>query len=277
MGLDVVALRREYKGPHHMITTSDNQILFLRVWEPAAQKHKDSAVLIFHGITAHSGPYTMIADPLAQRGFTVYGLDLRGHGLSDGNRGDYPSSERLIKDLCEAVSFVKGRHRKVVVLGHSLGVLSAVIALNNCLESIDGAVLLSGARTLKPGVYPTISVVQKLRILFSSIVDPGKPVIKYEREGQVGLDDPLFTFRYTLRFMRIAALRQITFPTDMKIPVFVGVGDKDELFSIDACRELYDEVPSTVKEFHVAVGGRHAQFPPGGWDPLAQWIEGHFD
>jgi alpha-beta hydrolase superfamily lysophospholipase len=276
MTIDAPALRHKYEGPHHLITTSDGKTLFLRMWEPSAQTLKDSAVLIFHGITAHSGPYSMLADPLTRRGFTVYGLDLRGHGLSDGNRGDYPSKERFVKDLCETIAFVKERHPKVVILGHSLGVLSSVVALNNCLENIDGAVLLSGARTVRPGVYPQPSRVQKLKIVLSSLASPSKPVIKYGRDGMVGRNDPLFNFRYTLRFMRIAALRQMAFPKTMSFPVFVGVGDSDELFSIEACRELYEEVPSEVKEFHIAVGGKHAEFPQGSWNPLMEWLEKHF-
>jgi len=275
--LDVLALRREYKGPHCLITASDDRTLFLRMWVPSVQKSRDSAILILHGITAYSGPYKIIAEHLAARGFTVYGLDLRGHGLSDGNRGDCPSKQRFVKDLCEAIAFVKSRHQKVVLLGHSLGVLSTIIALNNCLENIDGAALLSGARTLKPGSSSSISVFEKLRIVLSSLIRPSKAVINYWREGMVGRDDPLFTFLYTLRFMRITALRQISFPENMSLPVFVGVGDSDELFSVEACRELYDEVPSKEKEFHIAVGAKHAQFPPGCWDPLVEWADKHFD
>jgi len=276
MTIDAPALRRKFEGPHQLITTSDGQTLFLRMWEPTAQTQKDSAVLIFHGITAHSGPYSMLAEPLTRRGFTVYGLDLRGHGLSDGNRGDYPSKELFIKDLCESIAFVKARHPKLIILGHSLGVLSSVVALNNCLENIDGAVLLSGARTLRPGIYPQLSVVQKLKIVLSSLVSPSRPVIRYEREGMVGRDDPLFNFRYTLRFMRITALSQMTFPKNMNIPAFVGVGDNDELFSVEACRDLYNEIPSQVKEFRVAAGAKHAVFPQGSWNPLMDWLEKHF-
>jgi acylglycerol lipase len=277
MTIDVVDLRSKFESPHHLLKTTDNQILFVWLWEPHAQPRKDSAILLFHGITAYAGPYELLLKPLVKRGFTVYGLDLRGHGLSDGVRGDYPSRERLVKDLCEAVAFVNERHQKVVLLGHSLGVLSSIIALNNCLDKVAGAVLLSGARTLKSNGAQNISLVQKMKILLSSLINPSKPVIKYEREGQVGLDDPIFNFRYTLRFMRILALRQMEFPKDMQIPVFVGVGDCDELFSVEDCKMLFEEIPSEVKQFHVVEGGKHAEFQPGSWDPLGVWLEENFD
>jgi acylglycerol lipase len=277
MALDIQSLRNQFEGPHHLITTSDNKILFLREWESRNEVSKSTAILLFHGITAYSGPYGLVTRPLTNLGFTVYGLDLRGHGLSDGNRGDYPSKARLVKDLCEAIQFVKQLHPKVVILGHSLGVLSAAIAFNNCLENIDGAVLLSGARKTRPNAYPPMSTTQKMKILFSSVLRPSKPVIKYYREGMLGLDNPLFNFNYTYRFMKITSIRDFTFPDFGDMPIFVGVGDKDELFAVEDCRALFDEIPSTEKMFHVAKGGTHSDFPPGSWDPLNTWLDEHFD
>jgi len=277
MTLNIPSLRKEFEGPHHLLTTSDNQILFLRKWEPGMEEIKDTAILLFHGITAYSGPYGLITKPLTELGFSVYGLDLRGHGLSDGNRGDSPSMNRFVKDLCESIQFVKQLHSKVVLLGHSLGVLSSLIALNNCLENIDGAALLSGARITKSNLYAEMSLTQKLNILLNSIFRPSKPVIRYYREGMIGLDNPLFNFSYTYRFMKIVSLRDFTFPELGEMPVFVGIGDNDELFSVEDCRALFDEVPSTNKMFHIAVGAKHSEFPPGSWDPLGRWLDEQFD
>jgi alpha-beta hydrolase superfamily lysophospholipase len=218
----------------------------------------------------------MFAEPLAERGFTVYGLDLRGHGLSDGNRGDCPSEERFVKDICETIEFVRERHEKVVLMGHSLGVLSSLFAMKHCLKNINGSILLSGGVSIRPGVVRERSAAEKLKILFSSIISPGKPVIKYEREGMVGLDDPLFTFKYTLRFLRMVKFDAIDFPEKLEFPVFVGVGDSDELFSVESCKELYDAVPSDSKEFYVAPGAKHAEFPEGAWNPLITWIDSQF-
>jgi acylglycerol lipase len=275
MVVDIPSLRSAFEAPHHLITTSDNQILFLRKWE-SENKSKETAILLLHGITAYSGPYDIFAKPLADQGFTVYGLDLRGHGLSDGNRGDSPSLERYVMDLCESITYVKKFHPKVVLFGHSLGVLSSLLALSNCLGSIDGIALLSGARTTRPSAYPPMSTIKKLKIAFSHLVKPSKPVIQYYREGMVGLDDPLFNFKYTFRFMRIVSLRDFEFPDVQNMPVFVGIGDNDELFSVEACRVLYEEIPSENKVFHVAVGGKHTEFPRGSMDPLGVWFDEQF-
>ena len=277
MEVDIPTLRNSFEGPHDLIPTSDNQILFLRKWEAVGEVSKKSAILLLHGITAYSGPYGMIANPLTKLGFTVYGLDLRGHGLSDGNRGDNPGIDRFSKDLCEAIEFVRAFHPKVVILGHSLGVLSSMIAISNCLDNIDGAVLLSGARKTRSSAYPPMSTGQKLKVLFCSILRPSKPVIHYYRDGMTGLDDPLFNFYYTYRFMKIVGLRNFIFPDLESMPVFVGVGDNDELFAVEDCQALHDEIPSKNKMFHVMKGGKHAEFPPGSVAPIGSWLDAQFD
>ncbi|MHA2066729.1 MAG: alpha/beta hydrolase [Candidatus Thorarchaeota archaeon] len=276
MTLDIVGLRKEYDDPHHLLVTSDGVSLFIREWAPKIETPRESAVLLLHGLTAYSGPYAMIAEPLSERGFAVYGLDLRGHGLSDGNRGDTPSEERFVKDLCETIAFVRERHERVVLIGHSLGIVSSMFAMKHCLKNIGGSVLLSGGVAPRAGVVREMSLAQKIKILFSSIFTPSKPVVKYEREGMVGLDDPLFNFRYTLRFLRMVRFEDIDFPEKLDFPVFVGIGDSDELFSVDSCRELFEGIPSDSKEFYVAEDAKHAEFPDGAWDPLVDWVDRNF-
>src|SRR5207344_2613099 len=109
-------------GPHDQFKTSDSVTLFLRRWDPDPTKlKKDIAVLIFHGFTAHSGAYDMAGIPISAGGYTTYGLDYRGHGLSDGNRGDAPGKERWIADLTESVEYIRHLgYSRVIVLGHSL-------------------------------------------------------------------------------------------------------------------------------------------------------------
>src|SRR5438045_3085691 len=88
-------LRDQYIGPHESFTTSDGETLFLRRWDPDSivNSKKDIAVLIFHGFTAYSGPYNMAGIPFSDAGYTTFGLDYRGHGLSGGNRGDSPEGK----------------------------------------------------------------------------------------------------------------------------------------------------------------------------------------
>lgn len=290
--LDVEGLRAKNDKPHDLLRASDGKILFLRRWDPSSKS--PATVLLFHGITGYSEPYgRIIAESLSNSGFAVYGLDLRGHGLSDGKRGDYPSRQRYVNDLMEAVSYVKERSEKLVVLGHSLGVFSAIAAENRCRDKIDGLVLLSAAKKVKPIVYPKPTVGSLLKSLIGISILRGSPLIDYRRDGMTGVTDPLFNFSYSSRFYTViygsgalAVLRMfqsgaiespyLEFSEKLTIPLFVGVGENDELFSVESVKELSDSMDCSDKEFLVVPGGRHAYFPNGSWTPLVAWLQTKF-
>jgi len=275
MGIDVKKLREDFKEPYELVNTSDGVILFLRKWESVSPSNK--AILILHGITAYSGPYELFGNAISKAGFTALGLDLRGHGLSDGNRGDYPNKERLISDLVETISYLKKKYSTLLIYGHSLGVLTALITKKNSTEKIDGLILMSAGKTINPGVYKSPSVLQKLKILFSAIFRPSKPVINYYREGISGLDDPLFNFKYTLRFMRLASFQDLDFSEEIECPVILGVGEHDEIFSVESAQSLLDEIPSKDKTFFIMAGAKHAvEFSEEIFEEIKSWLSVKF-
>jgi alpha-beta hydrolase superfamily lysophospholipase len=291
-GPDVARLRADYSGPHELVKTSDGKSLFVRRWD--AKGESPVSVLILHGITGYSGPYgPMVAEALCSAGHNVFGMDLRGHGLSDGRRGDYPSAERLALDLSETIDLVRGESRKLVVFGHSLGVLSAIIALRHRRSAIDGLVLMSAARRVRTDAYAKPKASATLRAIIGASILRGTPLIEYRRRGMLGTDDPLFDFMYSARFysalygagalevarmFRSGVLDSPNLRLDGKlgVPLLVGVGDSDELFTVDAAREFCDAVDCDDKEFFVVAGGRHAAFPRGAWAPLMSWLQRKF-
>jgi len=275
MGIDVKKLRENFKEPYDLVNTSDGITLFLRKW--GSQSPSNKAILMLHGITAYSGPYEMFANAISKTGFNAIGLDLRGHGLSDGNRGDYPSKERLINDLVETISYLKKQYSTLLIFGHSLGVFSAFIAEKNSIEKIDGLILLSAGKVIKPGVYKSPSILQKIKILFSSLLFPSKPVITYYREGILGLDDPLFNFKYTLRFMRIISIKDLDLSEEIECPTLLGVGEHDEIFSVESAQSLLDELSCKDKKFFVIPGAKHAiEFTEESFKEIKSWLIAKF-
>ncbi len=286
--VDVAGLRAHFTAPHELLRASDGKTLFLRRWTTGGDAR--ATVLIFHGITAYSEPYgPLVAAPLAAAGYDVYGMDLRGHGLSDGRRGDYPSAERLAKDLGETVAFVKARSRRVVVLGHSLGALSAILATKQRPSDVSGVILLGAARRFRSGVYPRPRAGQIARQLLAVTILRSVPLIDYRREGMVGQDDPLFTFRYSARFysamygapaLRVARWFRsgvvdspnLSFGGPLRVPLLVGIGDQDELFSVEAAKDFCDEIEAGDRQFLVVPGAHHATVPRDGFGPVLGWL-----
>jgi alpha-beta hydrolase superfamily lysophospholipase len=293
---DVGALRASFREAHELVQTSDGKTLFLRRWN--ATKNADASILIFHGITAHSSPYgPMIAEQLASGGYTVFGMDLRGHGLSDGTRGDYPNRARFVKDIQETVALVKERSRgKLIVLGHSLGALSAIVAVNNDkTRTIDGLILLSVARKIRTSVYTKPKAGEMAKLLLAVSILRGRPLIRYSRKGMmIGVDDPLFNFNYSARFYSVlygvGALSvsrmfragvidspNLKFNERLRIPLLIGVGEHDELFPQEYAREFSEEIESDVeKQFFVVAGASHAVFPKDSWSPVIVWLRQQF-
>lgn len=269
-------LRQHFTEAHHLFTTADGETLFLRRWNPDSIEpaKKDIAVLIFHGITAHSGAYNMAGVPISAGGYTTFGLDYRGHGLSGGNRGDSPGKDRWIADLAESVRYIKGLgFSKVVVLGHSLGVASAICAANAIPNEISGLILLSGAYEGRKGLKKEPTLFETAKILASSIFRPSYQAVEYYRVGMTVTKDSLFNLRYTLRFLTMLDVKTLRLPKDLNIPVLVGIGDKDELFTIEKVKEFYDLVPGNKKEFLVMKNTTHAKIPVESWQQTVDWLD----
>lgn len=273
---DAAVLRKRYEGLHHLMTATDGETLFLRRWNPdtLTPAKKDIAVLIFHGFTAYSGPYSMAGIPFSKGGYTTFGLDYRGHGLSGGNRGDSPNKDRWIGDLAEAVKQVKALgFSKVVVMGHSLGVAASICAANAVPDELAGLVLLSGAYESRKGLNKPISLFVKAKLISSAVFRPSYQAVEYYREGMTVTPDTLFTFRYTPRFVTMLDVKQLRIPSQLNIPVLVGVGDKDELFEVDKVRDFYNLVPSNKKEFYIMKNATHAKIPLESWEGIVKWLD----
>jgi acylglycerol lipase len=273
---EAAVLRQNYTGPHEVFTTSDGETLFLRRWDPdrIVDAKKRIAVLIFHGFTAYSGPYNMAGVPISKGGYTVFGLDYRGHGLSGGNRGDSPGKDRWIGDLADAVKYVKRLgFTRVIVLGHSLGVAAAICAADTVPDEIAGLVLLSGAYEGRKGVSKPLSFFQQARLVSCAVLRPSYRAAEYYREGMTVSDDTLWNYRYTPRFLMMLDVKKLRLPPNLNIPVLVGVGDRDELFEVDKVRDFYNLVPGDKKEFLVLKNATHAKISLENWEEVVAWLD----
>jgi acylglycerol lipase len=104
--------------------------IVVRSWRPASAPR--AIVAIFPGFNSHSGYYTWVAEQFVASGLTVYAIDLRGRGESDGERFYVESFDDYLDDVTRMVSLAKSREPglPVFVLGHSAGgVLSCLYSL----------------------------------------------------------------------------------------------------------------------------------------------------
>jgi alpha-beta hydrolase superfamily lysophospholipase len=117
--------------------------VYYRQWDHPAP---EAVLVLLHGFGEHTGLYHRYAAELAPHGVELWALDEVGHGLSDGERGDVGSLDDLAANGARLLDLVTARRPDlpVVVSGHSLGSLAALLLALDRPEAFTG-VVLSGA------------------------------------------------------------------------------------------------------------------------------------
>ena len=87
------------------------------------------ALLVIHGMCEHFGRYKTFTTQLKNNGISVYGVDLRGHGHSDGRRGDIEDIDKVVEDINFLINHIQNKRRfdAIGVFGHSMGGEIAVL------------------------------------------------------------------------------------------------------------------------------------------------------
>lgn len=132
------------------ITNSRGERFFTQRWIPSRPK---ALITLVHGFGDHSGRYLHVINHFARRGHAVCAYDLRGHGLSDGRRGDCESFDQHVFDLHSFVWETAHEVRDgtpVVVVGMGVGAVIGMYYTTTYPRATAGIVAV--APTLAPNL-----------------------------------------------------------------------------------------------------------------------------
>lgn len=103
------------------INAADGLKLYSQNW--GTDQTPKAVIALVHGLGEHSGRYRDLAGFLNGEGISVTGMDLRGHGLSEGIRGHAPSYDILMDDIQLFLDMVTRLYPDIptILMGHSLG------------------------------------------------------------------------------------------------------------------------------------------------------------
>lgn len=224
-----------------------------------------AAVVMVHGIGEHIQRYDGWGDLFLKEGVAFMGLDLPGHGRSEGRRGHIKS----YKQLDEMISITVENCRKtfpgipVFIYGHSLGGNVVLSYLLRHKTSLRGAIVTSP--WLRLSFEPPKVKVMMARIMnrvLPGLVQPSGLNVSHLSHLQPVVDayraDPLVHDRISVSLF-VAAMEAAAFDmehaSDLPIPTLLIHGSDDQITSPQATREFAEK--SNLATFRLWEGGYH--------------------
>ncbi len=259
--------------------------LYCRRWR---SENAPKAVLsIVHGHGEHSGRYGNVADWFVPRGYSVYAFDLRGHGHSQGKRGELNDFGEWREDVRAFLDLVRETERAPIFLaGHSLGGLIALdFALRN--GSDLAGVVISGPVLSPPGLSPFLLWLSRVlgRVWPSLTLESGLDTSALSRDTAVVdayVNDPLVHSKGSPRManemMDAVEWTQAHAP-ELALPCIVVHGGEDRLCDPQGSKRFIDNVTFADKERIEYEGYFHEVYnEPGKEQVFADveaWLERH--
>ena len=259
------------------VSAPDRTRLLLRTWMPDGQPR--AVIVVVHGLGEHGGRYEHVGTRLAESGYLVRCVDLRGFGASDGSRAYVDRFDVYLQDLNSQVRDARASGVPVVVLGHSLGGLIAyAFARSGDMSPPDLLVLSS------PALGANVPWAKKLAARVLSRIAPRLSIPNHlkgdqlSRDPEVGVayfSDPLVYEKTTARLgaemlgaMGVASAA----PGPLKMPTLVMHGSDDTIVPPEMSAPLAGV--AGVKRV-VFEGFRHESFnEEGGEAALSTLIDG---
>ena len=265
-------------GTAGTVESADGTRLAYRAW-PRPEAAVTFAVI--HGLGEHAGRYERFASGMAKHGMATYAVDLRGHGMSPGQRGHVDSWSQWIDDATAFVNQVESIAGGVVVpLGHSFG--GAVLlstALAGRLPKSRRFVVSSPALKLKiavPGWQLTFGPIAS-KIVPRLALDNGVDAATVSRIPEV-VDayrkDPLVHSKYSARTgteWQNATRNILSEAGQIKIPFLILAGTADSLIDPAGSEQLHEQARS-MSELRLLEGRYHEPFNDLGSDEVFQLI-----
>ena len=158
------------------LTASDGVRLSYRRYIPIAPR---AVVLFYHGGGAHSGAgYQFLGSGLQNEfDIAVYMPDIRGHGASEGPRGDTPNRRQVWKDISTFIKHIRAEFPQLPLFlgGHSSGaglILNYASRPNH--EAIENYIFLSPefgfrSKTARPSLATPFATVNTFPFIINAM------------------------------------------------------------------------------------------------------------
>ena len=232
-------------------------------------------IVFIPGTAIYSLCYGELLHRLGSLGYNIVGFDPRGHGRSEGIRGDYTISE-IMTDAGNVVSYAINRFNKnVSLMGSSQGGIVAfyMAARDKRLNSVicQNFADLTAPETLSLARRPRLfkylklliakagNIIPRAQVPITAYIDLDKIPVKYFGSAQKFMEsDPL-----TLKSVSLRALQSLAHTAldekieNIKVPVMVLQGTADSIFPVEYTKAIFDRL-TCRKKMSLFPGKSHA-------------------
>ncbi|MGN2636159.1 alpha/beta hydrolase [Nocardia takedensis] len=127
-------------------------------------------VALLPGLGQHSGHYHRLARVLREIDVEMWALDTAGHGLSEGDPDKPGSLSELVADATMLIDHLRAAlpHTPLVLMGHSLGAVTALGMLGAAVPDATSAADLSDVEADRP-VRPSLPSGEPRGLILSGV------------------------------------------------------------------------------------------------------------
>jgi alpha-beta hydrolase superfamily lysophospholipase len=241
----------------------DGTQLHEETW-PATGK-PTAAVVIIHGYGEHIGRYDETGRALAAAGFSVRGLDLRGHGQSGGVRGFCNRFDEYLDDVDAIVTRARAEGLPVFILAHSFGALVAPHYVLRHPTNVAGLVLTSPFWKLALAVPPLKVLAGKIAsTVYPKLALPaGLKGADVARDPEIAAKydvDPLNNKNATARWFTESSAAQeslLARAPELTVPTLLVVGEADKVAAAPQARVVFERLGAKDKTLRMLAGQYH--------------------
>ncbi len=255
------------------------------------EKLSNILIIWLHGYTAHSDLYLNVAKELTKHGYSVCMYDQRGHGRTAQGyeRGYVESFEDFLIDLEQFTLFAKDKFgsEKIVLIGHSMGGL-VVLLYSGKYGRVGDAVV-----GIAPAVLIPVKLGARIIVALMSIFAPRKriklpftpeQVSELSKKFDKDLVEAMAKDELALRDTTVRLLSEIwkasrefwKYVDRIHKPVLLIHGDEDNVIPIEASKQTYNKLRTSVKVLKIYTGKGHSIVHEIGWrdciKDIAEWI-----
>jgi alpha-beta hydrolase superfamily lysophospholipase len=268
-----------------ILQSKDGLKLHGKCWLP--DQAPETVICLVHGHGEHIGRYDELATYFNSQNIGFYGIDMRGHGLSEGKRGHIPSYELVMSDIEELLKWARVEHHdaRLILYGHSLGGnYVAHFALTNEIKELAGVVI--SAPWLELALVPPkskVTLANFARHIYPSLLNSTGLDANGLSHDQTIIDkylnDPLVHDQISANLFYLATMsgaNSLEKVANLRVPALIMHGNEDPITSAAASQQFAEKANITFKlwegmkhEIHNEIGKKEV------WDYTINWIEKH--